>query len=941
MFGLVTRCHIPCYGFKGNVSLHVVPHHNYPYPMKHFILFFLLLLTAAPLYGQQENILTGLHPRPKTSFFRPGQNSFTINAATKVVISDAPSIGTLRAVQYLERILHTRLGDTLTVVHAAGYSGNSNAIFIGEPQTFAGLLSQLSKVIPLGETTPRAEGYILDVSSSGLLLAGSDTSGTFYSVSTLAQLISQTGLTIPALHILDYPDFPVRWVFSQHNLQVLAQVQALEQIEDSMAYHKLNGLQQNDFKYNILGKVPSWYFTDVDSLHAHSWLTNVEIIPGVCNIGYSDGVLYNDPDLAEGIPTTCSYLIQNDTGKLLTDPRVTLPNGGFENVSNGQFTGWSWYDNPGTSIFVDSTISHTGRRSARCTNLTGVNTRFERTMPCSPFHGYHLSVWAKTQSYSGLFQLLALGHHGDSNRTLTFTQYPVQSTTTGWHKFDVVFNTLTFDTVYLYCGSWGGSGTIWFDDFSVEDAGTTNLLRRPSEMPVVTVAGKSNSYKEGIDYAKISDDTMYKYPGSYTWHTSPKFRVLPGSSIVNGDTVLIHFIRANPVINDTSGDGSTMVCISEDTLYSILHDQISRVEALHHPNRYFMTHDEIREMNWDTACSERHLSPADLLADNLKKCDSIIREVHPNAERLVWSDMFDSLHNAHDGYYLVNGNLTGDWNKIPNDITIANWNSGYMKASLNFFALHGFSQITSTYFDTRSTNNIRNWRVAVNNIPNVRGTLYTTWTSGGDYSYLTPFADYAWGAGPMIVHTPLDSITAAIDMVTVDSIRISADIFADEYNPSDSIVTATLTSHYSNGTEIVQLGHSGSHYSGYLHHIPDRGYSIAAYSAEPLTGTTPTYIVPTAASNDVASIPEANTIPFLYPNPANDHITVTPPFNSLGAWHIEIVNALGIIVRNESIPGPSSDGTVSISTGELPIGTYTCVIKEGHYVKTEKLVILR
>src|ERR1019366_6923789 len=145
----------------------------------------------------------------------------------------------------------------------------------------------------------------------------------------------------------------------------------------------------------------------------------------------------------------------------------------------------------------------------------------------------------------------------------------VQSTTTGWRKFDVVFNTLIFDTVYLYCGSWGGSGTIWLDDFSVEDAGMTNLLRRPSEMPVVTVAGKSNTYKEGVDYATLSDDTMYKYAGSYTWHTSPKFRVLPGSSIVNGDTVLVHFIRANPVLNETNGNGSTMVCVSEDTLYSI------------------------------------------------------------------------------------------------------------------------------------------------------------------------------------------------------------------------------------------------------------------------------------------------------------------------------------------------------------------------------------
>lgn len=42
-----------------------------------------------------------------------------------------------------------------------------------------------------------------------------------------------------------------------------------------------------------------------------------------------------------------------------------------------------------------------------------------------------------------------------------------------------------------------------------------------------------------------------------------------------------------------------------------------------------MSHDEIREMNWDSACTSRNLSPAVELADNVKKADSIIQEVHP------------------------------------------------------------------------------------------------------------------------------------------------------------------------------------------------------------------------------------------------------------------------------------------------------------------------
>src|SRR5580698_6726953 len=166
-----------------------------------------------------------------------------------------------------------------------------------------------------------------------------------------------------------------------------------------------------------------------------------------------------------------------------------------------------------------------------------------------------------------------------------------------------------------------------------------------------------------------------------------------------------------------------------------------------------MSHDETREMNWDSACQDRHETPAELLADNVKKADSIIQEVHPGAERFDWSDMFDSLHNAHNDYYLVNGDLTGDWNLIPKDFTIVNWNGGFMSQSLDFFSKLGFSQITSPYYDVPNTVNMRDWRLAMDTIPNMRGMMYTTWT--GDYSFLTPFADYAWSAGPMIVHTPV------------------------------------------------------------------------------------------------------------------------------------------------------------------------------------------
>ena len=611
--------------------------------MKHRIALFFLLFTTVS-YGQSLNLLTGLHPRPQSSYFLRSNRPTAINNTWAIAYDCRPRAGTARAIEYLQKRVKALIGDTLRLIPFYCDSDlivlpNSNFIIIGE-KTDRIVLPYLQG-LPISDSLSRTESYALNIDSNLILIAGADTNGTFNAVATLAQLITGSGNDIPSLHIYDWPDYPIRWVFSTHNLIEQSQISALETIEDTMAAHKLNGLQQNDFKNNVYsifeGSYPQ-YFYNVDSLQAYSYNSNVEIIPGVFPFGWSEGILFHDPDIAEGIPTTSSFLIQSDTGTLVTDPNMILPNGGFENVSNGNFTGWSFYDGPG-SVFVDSTTVHSGKYSARCTDFTTGNPsgdcRFERSVICKPFHGYHMSVWINTQNFQGEeVQLLAIGHNSAQSTSLTATQFGVPATSNGWSQYNVVFNTLTYDSLYVYCGVWGGSaGTIWFDDFNIEDAGMTNVLRPKAELPTVSESGKSTSYVEGKDYATVIDSIMEQNEGSYPWHTSPGFKILPGSKINNGDTVQVHFIRPNPVVNDATGDGSTMVCVSEDTLYPILQNQLSLVDAQYHAGKYFMSHDEIREMNWDSACTSRDLSPAALLADNVRKADSIIQEVHPGAER--------------------------------------------------------------------------------------------------------------------------------------------------------------------------------------------------------------------------------------------------------------------------------------------------------------------
>ncbi|HEX5315530.1 MAG TPA: glycoside hydrolase family 20 zincin-like fold domain-containing protein, partial [Candidatus Kapabacteria bacterium] len=461
--------------------------------------------------AQSLDILTGLHPRPKVSYFR-GVGSIAISPSTPILISDTASAV---ALEYLESILQKKLGYTLTPFRGTFKAGIPNAIYLGEHGSYPALDSALNTSLASGEYTPGAQGYVLDISSSGIVLAGTDANGTFNSISTFAQLLK--GDSLPLVHINDWPDYPIRWVFSTHNLIVPDQITALKTIEDSMAAHKLNGLQQNDFKnnvYSIFENSYPQYFYNVDSLQTHSYNANVELIPGLFPIGWSEGILFHDPDIAEGIPTTSNYYIEGDTGRLIGDPRVSVPHGDFENASNGTFPGWNWYD---PTIFVDSSTVHNGRYSARATNFsdTTPNGRFIKLLTCTPHSGYHMSAWYKTQGFSGEFNLLAIGFHGSDSRALTYTQFGVPATSNGWQQVNVIFNTLGYDSMYVYCGVWSGSaGTIWFDDFHIEDAGMTNLLRPASELPTVTESNTLTSYKEGRDYAMLVDSVMEKNQGT-------------------------------------------------------------------------------------------------------------------------------------------------------------------------------------------------------------------------------------------------------------------------------------------------------------------------------------------------------------------------------------------------------------------------------------------
>jgi hypothetical protein len=250
-----------------------------------------------------------------------------------------------------------------------------------------------------------------------------------------------------------------------------------------------------------------------------------------------------------------------------------------------------------------------------------------------------------------------------------------------------------------------------------------NILRRDGSPLTVTSSDGKTTYEEGKDFEPVIDPKLGRVPyeGEYDFnHSGAPLRLTANSRIHDGDALNVSWYH--PVLVHGS---YVACCLSEPKVYDLLRDQAKRVNDLYHPKTFFMQHDELRVANWCHACQSRNLTPGALLADNARRCTKILREVSPDAEVAVWSDMFDPNHNAVKEYYLVNGTLEKSWEGLDRAVIIANWNAGKAKASLDFFAGQGHRQILAGYYD--GDDNFAVWDEAARGVPGVSGFMYTTW----------------------------------------------------------------------------------------------------------------------------------------------------------------------------------------------------------------------
>lgn len=489
------------------------------------------------------------------------------------------------------------------------------------------------------------------------------------------------------------------WFYYPTNLQVAENIDKLGPIWRRAAAAGYTRVLLADSKFVRLGTLPDFYFKNVDRVKALARELHLQIVPAVFPIGYSNDLLFHNPNLAEGLPVVdAPFVVKGDVA--ITSVEKPIP-----------FDVPDWKDEA-----VDITDG-VATVSAFAENARFV---FKRQLP--KYHAYHISVDIRTTDFIGEPRVAALG----KGRSLQYANLGVKPTQ-DWTTHHVVFNTLDSDEVGIYLGAWGGGkGVLQWRNWKIEPAGLNNLLRRPG------APFKIDGLIEGKDYEKVVDPASgtIPYNGEFTvWHESPSIKLT--KRIVDGTILKVSYTHAITIY-----DGQVSACVSEPETDALLQDQAERMRKLWEANAYMMSHDEFRVGGWDAACVARKQTMGQILASNVRKCTEWIA---PNADTTayVWSDMFDPFHNAVNDYYLVKGDLAGSWEGLDRKVGIVNWNFGKRDESLKFFADRGHKQVIAGFYDG-PVENVAEWLIAAERVPGVTGIMYTTWR--GDYGQLERFA---------------------------------------------------------------------------------------------------------------------------------------------------------------------------------------------------------
>ncbi len=137
------------------------------------------------------------------------------------------------------------------------------------------------------------QSYKLAVSEASVDITASGSSGLYYGVQTLRQLVRNFASTIPCMEVEDAPDFESRGFYNDITRGKVPALETLKELADRLSFYKINQLQLY-IEHSFAFKKHSEIWIDSDPLTAEEILIldeyckkkNIELVPSLSTFGH-------------------------------------------------------------------------------------------------------------------------------------------------------------------------------------------------------------------------------------------------------------------------------------------------------------------------------------------------------------------------------------------------------------------------------------------------------------------------------------------------------------------------------------------------------------------------------------------------------------------------------------------------------------------------------
>jgi hypothetical protein len=171
-----------------------------------YLISFLLLIFSVEFVIAQKTLI---FPIPQEMEIT--SNPFVLDESVSIVVPAEMSKNDMFLARFLVRELSDRYGIAVRIDELSDIPSGKKVIVMGRFDN--PLISKFCKNNKLSITAndPGKEGYLLNVSSEKIIIAGSDDQGAFYGLQSLRQLVDAgKGKIVQGLNVRDWPAFPFR-----------------------------------------------------------------------------------------------------------------------------------------------------------------------------------------------------------------------------------------------------------------------------------------------------------------------------------------------------------------------------------------------------------------------------------------------------------------------------------------------------------------------------------------------------------------------------------------------------------------------------------------------------------------------------------------------------------------------------------------------------------